>query len=74
MSETGTERAGDFWSKSVSQKLQNIEHIFGERLNESLGLKHVLFWGSILLNQLTVHRVELAGGGSVAVAVGVDDR
>ena len=25
---TGTERAGDFWSKSVSQTFQNLQHIF----------------------------------------------
>ena len=70
LSVTRTKRVGDFWSKSVSLKLQN--HGFDKGFDNILCFEFFWFLFFFLVTQPTVQ----SGGGSVAVAeaVGIDNR
>ena len=64
---TGTKRAKDLWSKSVFPKLHNQELMFSLK-----GKTNCVLLFLLVLFQCIVG--ELAGEGSVAVAVGIGDR
>ena len=70
---TGTERAGDFWSKSVLLKFQNLEPLFLESFNDLFCFQKNCVFGSLRTTLLFIVG-ELAGGGSGAVAVGVSNK
>ena len=77
----GTEWTGEFWSKSIELKLKSTKHFFLDGFDNCLGFEFVgvsfcfqrqqfLSWQISLLCKVG----DLAGGGSVAVAVDVGDR
>ena len=76
LSASGTKRAGDFWSKSVLLELQTKIPFFWEGCNHFYGFeeKNPVFWVLSWQTSLLYMVGELAGGGSVAVAICVGDR
>ena len=63
----------------VEESIAYIEKLriasFLEGFDHLLGFEQYGSWGSVLVNQTTVHSGGvIAGGGSVAVAVGAGDR
>ena len=59
-SATRIKRAGDFWWKSLLLILQNYDPLLSE------GLNHIfVFWGSVVVNQPTVHSGGVSWGNGL---------